>query len=166
MTRKYELTDETLTLNDTTTLHQIKALVDIPESYIKAGDVGGFVETEDNLSHDGACWIFDDACVFGKAVVRNNAIICDGAFVHDNAIISGNATICDYACVSGSAYISGKALVCGKACVSGEAQVRDTAIVSERARVYGNACIYSNAWIHSGARISGGMFFLNRYYRT
>ena len=67
--KKYELTDETIEVNGHT-LHRIRALKDfrltgvLPagmSSTVKAGDQGGFIESEDNLSHLGKCWVFNDA---------------------------------------------------------------------------------------------------------
>ena len=45
MSKKYELTDETMEWEGHT-LHRIKALRDF--NYVKAGDLGGWVESEDN----------------------------------------------------------------------------------------------------------------------
>lgn len=50
MEKKYILTDETIKVNGKT-LYRIKALREF--SNVKAGDLGGFVESESNLSHDG-----------------------------------------------------------------------------------------------------------------
>ena len=63
---KYELTDNVKTVADRT-LHQIRALRDIPRHAVKAGDLGGWIETENNLSHDGDCWISGNASVWGDA---------------------------------------------------------------------------------------------------
>ena len=51
---------------------------------VKAGDVGGVVESENNLSHDGDCWVSDDAWVYGNARVSGNAE------VYVNAQVSGD----------------------------------------------------------------------------
>ena len=32
---------------------------------IKKGDFGGYVESEKNLSHEGNCWVYDGAKVYG-----------------------------------------------------------------------------------------------------
>ena len=71
--KKYELTKEEKTLADGTVLHRIRALRDISLCGVKAGDLGGLIEKENNLSQDGDAWIFDDACVFGNAEVYGNA---------------------------------------------------------------------------------------------
>ncbi len=64
--KKYKLTDETIEF-DGKTLHRIRALRDFDD--VKADDLGGFIQKEDNLSHDGNCWIGDYAKVYGNAKV-------------------------------------------------------------------------------------------------
>lgn len=60
--RKYEFTGETkVFLNKT--LHRIRAIVDF--GTVHAGDVGGWVEKEENLNHCGAAWVSGDAWVCG-----------------------------------------------------------------------------------------------------
>ncbi|WP_375627124.1 MULTISPECIES: hypothetical protein [unclassified Bartonella] len=61
MQKKYEFTDETTEV-DGKTLHRIRALRDF--GGIKADDLGGLIEHEGNLSHEGNCWIWYKACVF------------------------------------------------------------------------------------------------------
>ena len=52
--KKYELTKETMYF-DGVTLHRIKALKDFRN--VDAGELGGWVESEKNLSQSGDCWI-------------------------------------------------------------------------------------------------------------
>jgi hypothetical protein len=59
MNKKYKLTKETIIV-DSSTLYRIKALNDIPSSNVKKGDLGGFIENESNLSHEGSCWVDRD----------------------------------------------------------------------------------------------------------
>ena len=49
---KYEFTGETRTLPSGTILRRIKALIDIGDD-VKAGDLGGYIEKEENPSHKG-----------------------------------------------------------------------------------------------------------------
>ena len=71
--RKYELTKETKTLIDGTVLHRIRALIDIPKLGVKAGELGGLIEKENNLSQDGDAWVYGDAKVYGDAEVYGKA---------------------------------------------------------------------------------------------
>ena len=70
---KYELTNETKTLTDGTVLHRIRALRDISLYGVKAGDLGGWIEKENNLSQDGDAWVSVNAKVSGNANVYGDA---------------------------------------------------------------------------------------------
>ena len=61
---KYEFTGETKEWCGHT-LHRIRAIVDI--AYAKAGEVGGWIESESNLSEGGDAWVYDNAEVCGNA---------------------------------------------------------------------------------------------------
>ena len=105
MSKKYELTNETKTLAGGTVLHRIRALRDIPRFGVKAGELGGFVEGENNLSQDGDAWVSGDAEVSGYAWVYDNAE------VFGNACVAGNSKVFDNAKVSGDAEVYGNAKV-------------------------------------------------------
>ena len=122
--RKFELTDETSQLASGVTLYRIRALIDIPRRGVKAGDMGGWVEREDNLSHEGDAWVGRIAHVFGSALIRGNALVTGTAHV------SGHARIGDNALVTGSARVSGRAVVCGNVQIAGTARLSGFAIVS------------------------------------
>ena len=94
MSKKYELTDETMEWEGHT-LHRIKALRDFND--VKAGDLGGWVESEDNLSQYEKCWLYGNARVYGDARIYGNAIVCGDAIVHDNARVCDNAIVCNNA---------------------------------------------------------------------
>ena len=71
-------------------IYRIKAIKDF--SAAKAGDLGGFVESESNLSHEGDCWISGNARVYAKAKVTDNARIYGE--VCDNAMVNGTSRVC------------------------------------------------------------------------
>ena len=95
--KKYEFTEETIEVSGKV-LHRIKAVRDF--GIVKAGELGGFIEKEENLSHEGNCWVYNDAMVYGNAKVYGNAVVCDDAVVCGNAIVCGYAEICDDAKIS------------------------------------------------------------------
>ena len=149
MSKKYEILKNGKCFNiGNHTLYRIKALRSFGS--VKKGDIGGFVESERNLSHDGNCWIFRDAYVFGDARISNNARVSNDAYVFGRAWVSNNAW------VSINAYVFGDARVFGNACVSGDARVFDNATVSDNARVYGNAKVFGNTIITNNAVITDG----------
>ena len=100
--KKYELlTNDTIQIG-TTTLYRIKALKDFCD--VKAGDLGGYIEKEENLSHEGNCWVYD-AVVYGNAKVYGNARVYDDAVVYGNAWVYGNAVVCGNADISSRDHI-------------------------------------------------------------
>ena len=100
MKAKYKiLYDQFIVIAGGTKVYRIKALKNFGK--VKKGDIGGYVEKEENLSHTGNCWIDKNACVYGNAKVFDNACISD------NARIFGSAWIYDTAHVSGNACVSG-----------------------------------------------------------
>lgn len=116
-------------------LRRIRALRDIPKWGVKNGDLGGWVETERNLSQDGDAWVCSDAWVCDNARVYNNAQVFGNSRVYGYAEVYGNAFVYGNAQVYDSARVSGDAWVCGDAWVYGDARV------SGYARVYGSAQI-------------------------
>ena len=76
--KKYELTEETTNIFGKT-LHRIRATRDF--SNVHAGDLGGFIEDERNLSHDENAWVCGNALVGGNAWVGGNARVCGNALV-------------------------------------------------------------------------------------
>ncbi len=118
MMKKYELTDESKTLSNGTVLHRIMAVRDfvlVDGTMVHAGDLGGWIETEDNLSHIGKAWVLDNAQVFDNARISSNAKIFGNAEVRDWALVGGDAEVSDEANVYETAYVSGCAEVCGNA---------------------------------------------------
>lgn len=99
--KKYELTDETIEVYGTA-LHRIKALKDFGN--VKKGELGGYVESEHNLSQEGDCWVYGNARVYSNARVYGNAEVFGNAWVYDNAKVCGNAEVCgnaDYITIKG-----------------------------------------------------------------
>ena len=158
MERKYKLTDECMQYVGHK-LYRIQSLRSFSD--VEEGELGGYIESEDNLSHDGMCWVYDEAKVFGNAKVYNNACVYSyaevfgNAKVCNNAEVRGDAKVFDCAEVldaevfgnaeiSGNAKVFGDAKVCGNAKVYGKAEVRGDAKVYGKAEVRGDAKVYKN----------------------
>lgn len=174
--KKYELTNEIKNLPSGVVLYRIRALKDFAD--VKAGDLGGFVQKESNLTQDGDAWVHHDAEVFGDAIVGGgakvldsakvygSAIVCGRAWVNDNAEVFGGAEVCDDARVCDNAKVFGSAAVGGFAVVLDNAVVRDVATVTDRAKIKncsivgghtmigGKAIIYDNAEINDDSEWS------------
>lgn len=128
MTKKYEITD--ITHPKAPRLRRIRALRDIPTVGVKAGDRGGWVECEHNLSHDGDAWVHDEARVSDSARVSGRAQVFDRARVSDRALVSDRARVFDSAWVSGKAWVYGSALVDGSAIVQSSEDIIHTHVLA------------------------------------
>lgn len=80
--KKYELTAEFIEKWGKK-LFRIKALISFGS--VEVGELGGYVEKEDNLAQDGNAWVYGNARVYGNAEVYGNARVCGDAWVCGNA---------------------------------------------------------------------------------
>lgn len=134
-------------------LYQIKALRDFAE--IKKGELGGWIESTNNLSQEEDCW------VGGNAYVMNNAFVCGKARVYDNALVVDSSWVDDNARVYGFAQISGSVGIRGNVEVSEYTQVQGEVELGGRVKVAGNAIITGCAEINEDVTITHSHQYLN-----
>ena len=84
MTKKYKLTENYIERLGVK-LFQIQALVAFDT--VVAGELGGYIQSEEYLSHSGNAQVYDDA------KVSSNAQVYDDALVSGDAWISGDASV-------------------------------------------------------------------------
>ena len=93
MNEKYELLKDPI-IN----LYRIRALKNFKD--VEAGDLGGWVSNENNLSQDGDCWIYneakcmDNARMYDNSIMSNNSTLCDGSEMHNHSAMYDNAVMC------------------------------------------------------------------------
>ena len=104
--KKYELTGE-VKVKFGVTFKRIRALIDFGN--VKKGELGGFIEKEENLSHENNAWVYGNAKVYGDAEVSGNAMVSGDAWVYGNAKVYGDAKVYGNARVSGNARVYGNA---------------------------------------------------------
>ena len=86
--KKFELTGEFVTNIFGKKLFRIRALVAFGN--VEAGELGGYVEKEENLSDEGDAWVSGDARVYGNARVSGDAWVSGDA---DILQITGLGTV-------------------------------------------------------------------------
>ena len=91
---KYELTKETVPWMGRT-LYRIRATASF--GIVIKGELGGFIESDKNLSIAGDAWVYGNARVWGDAQVYGNA------WVYENAQVWGDAQVCGNTQVWGNA---------------------------------------------------------------
>lgn len=143
MGSKYKLLEnECVVLEDGRKLYRIQALKSFGD--VKIGDKGGFIELEDNLSHEGDCWVYGSACVMNNGKITENGKIADYVLVYGNGKVYGNAevtgkcSIHENGEVYGDAKLSGIIDVCGEAHIHGDLNTCGSFVFAGNADVYEN----------------------------
>jgi carbonic anhydrase/acetyltransferase-like protein (isoleucine patch superfamily) len=165
--------------------YQLVALRDIPLHDVKVGDLGGFVGDKYILSHDGDCWIgenaqvIDNVRIIGDAYVGGNALLVNFLgwpfIVKDRARITGDVEAWLHVearsnnprphdlkmVISGNADISGKSWlenvreVSGNAKIHGEVVLEDVSVVSGSVEICGKVKIREGVILLGNTKISG-----------
>lgn len=157
--KKYEITE--ITHPKYPWLHRIRARCQVNEQ-VGPGALGGYVQTEDNLSQDGTCWIYDQAICCEEAVVEDDGRMFDGAVAQGSALISGDARMFERAVAEGnSSFFSGE--LKEDARLSGNAVVNRSdnglsPLIGRKSNVYGSVC----GWFVVNDNIFEGEHYLNR----
>ena len=139
--KKYEITDIAHPVYPE--LHRIRALREVSDD-VPYGTLGGFVQSEANLSQDR-----DDAWLYNDSVCRDEARVCESArlmgqaMAQDLALVSGGAILFDRAMVGDNAIVKNgclcdDAVVCGNARVRENVQTHAAPLVSGQAVVMGD----------------------------
>ena len=119
--KKYEILENSKMVYKGRKFYRIRALKDFAD--VKAGDLGGYIQCEENLSQEGNCWVCDDAQVYSSAQVYGNAKVYGSARVFGYAKIYGNAKVFGNAQVYDEAEVYGWARVYGSIGVRAESKI-------------------------------------------
>ena len=143
--KKYELIEESKATFVGIDIYRIRALRDFGN--VKAGDVGGWVCSEDNLSQEGNCWIYDEAKCLDNARILDNAKMYDNAEMYDNSVMYDNTRMLD------NAIIYGKAKMYDNSRMSGNARMYDNSEIFDNARMFDNAKMYDSSMMLGSAKM-------------
>ena len=147
---KYKLTDETIRIEGIKA-YRIQAVKDF--SNVKNGDLGGFVSTEYNLSHDDDCWIYDNAMSLENSRVDQDARLLDNSKIYNNAKVSGKARLMerseafDNALIFDNAKLYGNSRSYGSSEVFGNTEMMDMSKASHNAWVSGDTVLKGEAHV-------------------
>ena len=135
MNKKYEILTDDFIMQGNNKLYRIRALKDFGD--VKAGDLGGFIQSEENLSQEGLAWLYgsadvnDGTWVYGTVDVNNNALVSGKKYINgDCEAIGKPARVTGGARVLGNARLKlpkgkgfGDAKVSGKKYITGDLRV-------------------------------------------
>ena len=94
--KKYEFTGEIKVVFGIN-FKQIRAIINF--GCVVAGEIGGWIECEENLSQSGDAWVSGNAMVYGNAMVDGNAKVFGDAEVSGNAEVKKDD---DYMVIGGA----------------------------------------------------------------
>ena len=146
--KKYELTDITKEYKGKT-LYRIRALKDFKG--VKIGDLGGWVETENNLSQKGECWIYDDAICMDNARMYNNAEMHHNTKMYDNSIMYNNSKIYHNSTMHNNSKMYDCSKMYDYSAMYNYSAMYDNTIISDRSRMYNDAKMHNNAKIYDNS---------------
>lgn len=167
MNKKYELLKDDTIEVEGRTLYRIRALNKFklyPLLEVLPVELGGYIENEDNLSHDGTCWVGENAKAYGSA------IIFDHAHVGGNSVIKDNASIFELACTGGNTVISGASVIRGlstiddNAEINGDVEISGLACIEGNTKISGNGFICGESFVTGDTKIDGHYELYDGYY--
>ena len=129
--KKFRLTGKSKINEDGVKLFQIEAMQDISYS-VKKGELGGYVESIDNLS--------DNAWIHGEVEVYHGGRVCGNAKVYGPSKIKGYSFVCDNTTVTSGAVISNRSVIQHHARVYGQSEI-------DNARIGGYIAIKGKSFI-------------------
>jgi UDP-3-O-[3-hydroxymyristoyl] glucosamine N-acyltransferase len=157
--KKFELTNTILKYGESK-LYQIRALQDFGN--VKKGDLGGWVEKEENLSHDGNCWIYDNARVFNNGKVKDNARIFNNSEISHNASINNNVEIYGQTNIWDNTKIYDEIEIHGdNVIIEDNAEIHGQCLITRRVEIRANAKIMSNGGMIKGNALIVGDLFIS-----
>ena len=113
---KYKITDIEMYWHGRI-LHRIESLKDfilINGKEIRKGDLGGWIESENNLSQEGSCWIYDECMMYENARRSENSIGYGNSHQFDNSQQYGNSQQFEDSRQSGDSQQFGNSIQFGK----------------------------------------------------
>lgn len=168
MSKKYILLPDKK-IHKNKTVYRIQAIKCFSD--VKEGDLGGFVESEKNLSQLGSCWIYSgaalddcliegDAKIYGSSSISKRAIVKDFAEIRDSditdsAIVKNFAKVSFFSTVAGSALVRDYSVVENVSIVTGFAVIKNMASITKTSKVCDYAIIGGNVSISQFSTISG-----------
>ena len=136
---KYEITNETHSRKrNLRRIRALKSFRTINNIRVNEGDLGGYIETENNLSESGVCWVGQRATVEGNAQVQDNAFVGEDARLEDRAVAYGDAVIVGESLLTNNGRVGGNSILIGNNTVSDRAHIHGSIEIRGGCTIAGN----------------------------
>ena len=120
---KYEITDEVHPHYPN--LRRIRALKSFND--VTVGELGGYVETPNNLSQEGNCWLHDSSRMHDNSHMYGNSCMHDNSHMHDNSCMYGNSRMH------------------GSSRMYGNSRMHDSSRMHDNSHMHDNSCMTGDA---------------------
>ena len=124
-------------------LHRIRALKNFND--VKTGDIGGFVESEWNLSQEGNCWIYDDAKSMDSAKCTDESQMYNGSCMYDNSRMLDNSRMYDNAMMYDNSKMFDNSKMYDNSRMYYYSKMCDNSRMCDYSRMYDNTIMYDNS---------------------
>lgn len=163
--KKYELLKEETLKYRGKTLYRIRALKDFND--VKAGDRGGWIESEDNLSQKYTCWVYDNSKVFDEATIKECSVVRGEVSIGGVSILTeyseirgrvevlGSVNLAHYATINCSGKIRGKVYMLNHSHITGYIEVDGKITMTGTSNIEGIVYVRGNLAMDNASSIKG-----------
>ena len=146
MNKKYELTDITMEFEGRT-LYRIRALEDFYD--VEKGDLGGWLQSEDNLSQEGYCWIYDNAKCVDNARMYDNSRIYNNAVMYDYSAMYDDSRMYDYSAMYDNSRMYDYGRMYDDSAMYGCSEIYEDSVMFDYSAMYGNSAMYGHSAMYN-----------------
>ena len=149
---------------DIITGYRIYATIDIPGVVYK-GSKGGYIQSYENLSDEGKCWVAADAMacensrISDNALLYDNCIFCDNSMAYENCKVAGSNTI-----VLDNSKIYGNCHIKRARYIHDNTNIFGNSLIDGEISIYENNSIYGDAYLGGTMRLIGNNLISNKVY--
>jgi len=146
--KKYEiLKDQSIVIHGKI-LYRIRALRDFGN--VKKGDIGGYVQGEHNLSHDGECWVYNNAKMFDNSRVLDNAKMFNYSKMFDIAEMRNYSKMYNFSEMHDNAKMYNFSVMFDNAEMHDNTEMYDFSKASGNVKLISNAKLYARVHVKFG----------------
>lgn len=137
--KKYEMTTDFKKMACGTKVYRIRALKNIEKHDVVAGQFGGFIEEEYNLSQavSDTSWVDDEAVVMGHTELEGSVLI------QHNAVVEGDSKLFGHVIVTGKSNLVDTFLIGEEIQITENSRLSDVQLKGDRIHISGNANLYN-----------------------
>ena len=150
--KKYELTDFTMRFEGRI-LYRIRALKDFSD--VKKGELGGWVQSENNLSQEHDCWIYNDGKCMDNAIVCDDSYMCDYSKMYNNSRLYNNSMLYDYSEMRDNSKMFGDSIMLDCSYMCDDSKMYDHSSMFGYSEMHGNSKMYGKSTMLDDSKMFG-----------